>query len=400
MSTLSILEEAKILLDKAKTDFIIEEPKSVFLNSIMCSIPVKFVDDIPTLCVNPLLMKINPTFFKNNLSNKTRKGAIAHELLHLAFKHCLESRKGERDLRVWQFAADFTVNSFLKKHGYSLEPGWLYKEEFDNLSTEEIYDKLMANVQWMPAENPQEGDFEICSGKSSGEGDEDSQNKGSGYSPQGAPIDVEDTLNKILLRAAIQSEIAGEKNIGNLPGEIYRTLHEIRHPKMPWQIILMEFLMDKLNEDYTFQKPNKRYSPDIILPTLYSEGMGKIAFICDTSGSITQEEFEEFYSEAITARELLNPAECLIASFDTELYLSQRLHRYEHMQPYELEGGGGTDIYPVLNFINQEEPDITVIFTDGYFYYRNDHEPKSPVLWLIKRNPDFQISFGKIIEFV
>tara|TARA_Y100001963_G_scaffold159492_1_gene263394 strand:+ start:5489 stop:6646 length:1158 start_codon:yes stop_codon:yes gene_type:complete len=380
-----------IAIEQAKVDFILDTPKSTFLTSLLCSVPIVVNDNIPTLRVNPFTMEINSDFFLN-LKSKERKTVLAHEVMHLALQHCDEDRLQDRDPGIWNQAGDYVINQNLKDKGYEPVDGWLQDDRFRNQSTEEVY----AQIENESEKNNSLGlDIDMSGGDSDGNEEENAPSKGNSA--------VNKQLEKIILKAAIEAEMSGEDLAGQLPSSVLRKINAIRNPVIPWQELLMQYMLDYDKSDYSMSRPNKRFLPNYILPSMRADSLGNVAFICDASGSIGQKEFEKFYSEGFAAREQLNPEKFTIASFDTRIQSVYELHRDEYMDTFELRGGGGTAIGPVLEFIQERSPDVTVVFTDGHFWDREAFDSvdvETPVIWLIDRNPNFTAPIGDIIHFV
>jgi len=376
------------IIDQTKVNFILDKPRSTFLTSLLCSVEIVVTKAIPTLAINPYKMMINPDFFEALTPNQ-RKTAMAHEVQHLALMHCDIERQGERNAKKWNYAGDYVINLALVNAGFDEIPGWLYDTQYENMSTEEVYELLP------DGEKPNSLGEDIQAGKGNPSDDPDSK------SP--SPQEIKEKLEQLILKAAVQSEMAGENIAGMVPSDVLRTIDSIRNPIIPWQELLMQYMLDYDKSDYTMARPNRRYMPDFILPSLHNESIGNVMFICDASGSIGQKEFEKFYSEGIAAREILNPTKFTIASFDTKIQSLFEYHKEEYMDCPKLAGGGGTAIMPVLKLIEDTQPDVAVIFTDGYFYDHRGYESIEntvPIIWLIDSNPNFNAPFGDIIHFV
>jgi predicted metal-dependent peptidase len=78
----------------------------------------------------------NPAFVES-LAPKELEAVLAHEVMHCALGH--HCRRGERDPRLWNEAADFAINPLLMANGFTLPEDALLDPAFDNLSAEEIY---------------------------------------------------------------------------------------------------------------------------------------------------------------------------------------------------------------------------------------------------------------------
>ena len=61
-------------------------------------------------------------------------------------------------------------------------------------------------------------------------------------------------------------------------------------------------------------------------------------------------------------------------------------------------GGGGTHVKPIIEWLNQERPEVCLIFTDGCFRVP-DLNPEVPVIWLINNNDRFNCEYGEVIHY-
>lgn len=79
--------------------------------------------------------------FVDKLSAAELEGTLAHEVFHCALGH--QCRRGGRDPKLWNQAADFAINPILVANGFTLPAGASIDPAFNNLSAEEIYARLL-----------------------------------------------------------------------------------------------------------------------------------------------------------------------------------------------------------------------------------------------------------------
>ena len=96
--------------------------------------------DLPTMATDGSRIVYNPAFV-DELKPAELEGTLAHEVLHCALGH--QCRRGERDPRLWNEAADLAINPILISNGFTLPAGALIDPAFTNLSAEEIYARLL-----------------------------------------------------------------------------------------------------------------------------------------------------------------------------------------------------------------------------------------------------------------
>jgi predicted metal-dependent peptidase len=167
-------------------------------------------------------------------------------------------------------------------------------------------------------------------------------------------------------------------------------------------VILENFLKATSPDDYSLRKVNRRFLPDFYLPTLYSESLDEIVIAVDTSGSISNEQLQAFLSETYEIAARLNPKKLTLIDFDYVVHQIVEIESAQELLTFEFKGGGGTDLTEVCEILDQRKPDISIIFTDGYFGTEHLKDPQKPVIWALhsrKSDVQWQEPFGSQIEY-
>lgn len=340
---------------------------AIFFSTILFNCKITWDDSIPTACTDGINIRINPDQFVNTLNPNQRVWQLAHETVHIALGHLY--RRGNRCPDIWQLAADHVDNLILKQAGYEIPPGRLHDNKFRGMSTEQVYDVLYTeNI-------PQFIEYDIV--------EVDSSNL----------TQVEETL----IKAITASKLANE-SIGNITGESERILNELINPVLPWNELLQNYMDNFIKEDYSYRKPNRRYT-DIIMPSLYSEGIDSIIFAVDYSGSVTQEDSNKGIVEGNSIKEKLNPKEFHLITFDTEIKDIYVYQKDEQLEELPITGGGGTDLQPVFEYANEVNPTVLIVFSDLYCEMINE-EPNYPVIWICFNNPTASVNFGELLHYL
>jgi predicted metal-dependent peptidase len=135
-----------------------------------------------------------------------------------------------------------------------------------------------------------------------------------------------------------------------------------------------------------------------LFPSLWSETWGRVAFGCDTSGSIDQAQLKDICVEVLEVLECYaergQDPELTVCWFDHAVY-PQVVTDAADLDP---KGGGGTSFGVVMDWVAKEEPlpRALVMVTDGCC---NDYgeDPGIPVLWVLtRRYGTFQPPFGEL----
>ena len=376
------LDEVKRKVDKAKALLILDYP---FWGTGVAKRPIIYSDRVPTACMTAKgQMYINPAFAEP-LTVRNLIFLLAHEAMHYMLCHSL--RRGGRDAKGWNIAADMVINDTLidAKVGDFIEGGVTLNGARD-MSTEEVYAQL-----------PEDGGGG-GGGGNGGIGDD----IGDPVDENGQPLD-ESEIHQLEAQAkidAVQSAKAA-KAIGKLPINIERMIDELINVKTPWHEILERYMSGKVKDGYSWRRPNRRFiHQNIYIPGVdYKPKMGTVVIGSDTSGSIDRKERAHFDGHIDRILEMCNPEKVYVVHCDCEV---QRVDEYEHDDwPVKISNaprGGGTAFEPVFKWIDDNgiEPEVVVYLTDGYGD-QNHFTSKHETVWLTTAGEDF--SWGTVIKF-
>ena len=151
-----------------------------------------------------------------------------------------------------------------------------------------------------------------------------------------------------------------------IPDEIERMIDELLNPKLPWPVILNRFLDQRVREEYSWARRNRRYPSDTYMPSLHSYGLGHLTFAIDTSGSIEDEELQEMLSEIKGIQQVFNPERMTIIDCDSQIHHIHTIDQTTDIMSLEFNGGGGTRFQPVLDYVAEHPTQALIYFTDLY----------------------------------
>ena len=386
-------------------------PDNAFFASIVLNTEMYWNESVGTAATNGTSVIYAPSFVEK-LSVEQLMGLILHECMHIVYAHVI--RRGNRDPRIWNVAADHVINTDLKSRKYQLPEGGCCDMKYLGWDTEAVYDDIYEEEKAKqdkgqgtphmsdllePDSDPSDGQGnkqkqQQGNGSSAGQGDEDG-----GEIPQPSPEEIEAHVKEVLVQAVQTAHL--RKQAGSIPGQIERALDKLLKPILPWKTLLAKFLFSMNKADYSWSRPNRRYiNQGIILPSLHGESLGQIDFAIDTSGSVSEADFNRFISEIAFVFERFKPDGVGVAQFDHILQATDKVANLSEFKKIQFKGGGGTNIKPVLDwFKNTSKGKALFVLTDGYFSHSKDLDPKKPVVWLIYGNPTWQPPFGKAIYF-
>jgi predicted metal-dependent peptidase len=405
-------------LTRARTQLLLSQP---FFGSLCLRLKLS-PGPVPTMATDGRRILYSPAFV-GSLDPAELEGVLAHEVMHVALGH--HCRRGERQRKTWNEAADYAVNPILIGNGFTLPSGVLLDPSFDNLSAEEIYARLIqrsGNGGASSASSPPEGNASGGSSQQDGnpspsvqspqpsgsssncpgppslrQNDEDSKETPLGEDHPGGFGEVLDATDEDGNPAspaekshqehewaiAADQALRSAKMCGREPGNVARPLQESRQTRQDWRSILRDFVAATMPSDYRWTPPNRRHtSRGLYLPSVDRSGLGRIAIAVDTSGSIGVRELEQFAGEISAIADEAKPEAIHVVYCDAAVQSSQEFGPGE---PIELEpkGGGGTDFRPVFDWVTQNaiNPVCLIYLTDLCCYSYPD-PPEYPVLWV------------------
>jgi predicted metal-dependent peptidase len=344
---------------------------SAFFTTLCFSLKHKFNPDIPTAQSNDLTIEYNPDFWMKQ-DDEEKLFLMLHETMHPAYLHGPRLQKGMNFKRA-NIAMDHVINLQLIDRGFKMPKGGHADPRFRGMHWEAVY-KLL----------PESDDEPMM------------QDVMPSNTPEKAEKLIEDMTN-ILMSAAIQSKASGDKP-GTIPGDIEIYLDELLNPKLPWNRIFQKYFNKYSKQDYSYRRPNKRFFPSFYLPTLYSKSLINLAIALDTSASVNTADFTAFIAEVATILAKYKPAKITLVQFDTRIKAVNEIKNTRELMNVNFVGRGGTSIAPVMKWVEENRPELLLIFSDGEFS-QPDIKPASETLLLIHNNPNFKSNYGKVIHY-
>jgi predicted metal-dependent peptidase len=319
---------------------------------------------------------------------------LAHEVLHVALAHHL--RRGDRDLKGWNAAADYVINRMLEQAGFSVIEGGLLNPAYDGWSTERVYQVIMAMAK------AQKESAESLATRKGVAGNEGSAPSLGDYIPEGAGGKVQDMKGEdgkalsqaersqeegklsVTLRQALQAQ--GMIQGAGVRTSPYSRVVESRPAGFDARAELAAFLTTTIGrDDYAWLRPNPRYlSAGICLPSLSaSQALVDVIVAIDTSSSIDSKllSFMAGVCEDLFAaypQTLLRVVYC-----DSEVRSTEEITLHDCPVTFsQAQGGGLTRFDPVFDWVaeNGYQPAFLLYMTDLEGPMPKD--PGYPVIWL------------------
>lgn len=351
------LDTVRLRLSKAKTALVLEHP---FIGALALSMPFELDDTVPTAATNGKRVAFNPEFVVG-LTDAEVKFLVAHECFHPMLGHTY--RRGGRQPRRWNMAADYVVNYLLIEERIGQMPK---RGRHDPAiyaagqgTSEGIYDIL-------PEQNEAAGLDGLLDNCEDSDGDP-------------AEIAQQQAEWKVKLVQAAQSA----RMMGRLSAGMQRLVDEILRPVVDWREVLQRFLTKARTDQRSFARFNRRFLPQgLYLPSVSGEAMGELVFAVDCSGSITQHTINQFAAEITVVKDDMMPERVHVLYFDSRV---SHVECYEPDDPLDIRphGGGGTDFAPVFDkILALDIHPVAIVFLTDLCCGSFGNQPDTPVLWV------------------
>ncbi len=344
---------------------------------------------------------------------------MAHEVGHIVLQN-LERRRG-RKASVWNAACDYAVNrivaaitdpadglplytppvKFLPTVG-RIAP--LLNPDFDELTTEAIYEELRENPMWDDSEHlvevdlsfgeagpvrldrrPESYDIHVPADQAGG----DARSGGNGSGAQDSPV------SGPVARAFQYAERCDSP--GYIPGDLRRLMGSqmagVREET--WQAAFRRIVESSLGRDeYTLARPHRRWlDQGFIVPGLRRDPMPSVVISLDTSGTMSPRHIAEVCAEIRPVLARCGDAVLLVHDAVIQEVVRGNQAILAWLEAGWTRGGGGTDHCPVFDWIARAaiDPDLYVGLTDCASLYP-EVPPAYPVVWVTPRASNYGIA--------
>jgi len=366
-------------LAKAKTNLILLHP---FVGTVAMNMPFIVTRDVPTAATDGKKVMFNPEFC-NELTDEEMTFLVAHECMHPMLEH--NYRRHERSPRRWNHAADYVINKLLVEDKIGKMPDCgLYSDDLYTSgggTSDGIYNIL-------PEEDENGGGYEGQPGSGSGMDE--------CMDAEGTSQEREQEAAKWKVKVAQAAQAA--KMCGKLTAAQERLVDEVLNPKVDWRDVLQQFVEKCKTDQRSWARPNRRFiQQGLYMPSRDGEAMGELVVAVDCSGSIGQDELNQFAAEVKTIHEDQHPSKITVMYFDSKISHVDEFTRDDEVH-IEAHGGGGTAFSPIFAKVEELgiEPVACVVLTD---LYCNDYgpQPEYPVLWVSNGKDGEDTPFGQTV---
>lgn len=391
---------------------------------------------IKRMTVDYKYIYFNPEYTEDK-NQEALKGILMHLVIHLIMQHIERSKS--RSIPIWGLAAEVTTNLMVKEVKKNSNMRWEIASttnipsKYANINTENVYFDLLEyaeqqdNSMRMAKRKAIEGEEDKDGGSSSLQQSEDKltfsqktlemTQEESGLEESCDIVESMDEINENLdsnlqelqqerFNGILQSAYSLSKDRGVLPGGLREFIEELLQPKIPWHILLDEYIQRSIMVDWRWNPPNRRHiGRGIHLPSSEKEHL-EVIIAVDTSGSISSLELSEFVGEVYDIISTFASLTLTLIDCDSKV---QQVTVYENGESLDGEklpwkgrafkGRGGTDFRPVFDYItaNAMLPHLLIYFTDGYGLFPEASDVEYPVIWVM--TTDIEAPFGLTLRY-
>ena len=342
---------------------------SVFFSTILFGLKQVITDRLPTAAVDGISIFFNPEYVEP-LSSDQVVGLFLHEVSHIAYDHI--GRRGDRDPKLYNIAADIIIDTDLKNQGFDV-PDSLADDQYFGWSTEKVYEKLLESAIQIPSGSRPD----LLEPKNKEE--------------------AKSNVQELIVQAIVACDM---KDVGEqVPGSIRIYIDKLLNPVIPWRNLLQKYMQEYSKDDYSWSRPNRRFLPDLYLPSQYSPSIKHLVVAVDLSGSESLEDTRVHLTEVEGLRNEYKLEKLTLYSVDTKIRSKFEIDETESLLDKDLKGGGGTDFRSFFKELENEPPTVLIFFTDMCVYF-DFPKPTFDVIWI--NTYDSQIApdgYGRTIIF-
>jgi len=378
------------------------------LHSIMGVAPCK--DGTILLLYHPILLAYT--------DDATIIQILEHEGMHLLNKHIsrllrilvneLDNQKRTDKIKIWNTAADCAVNTLIDIPRVITVDNKPFHLEFPDhyklpakKATEYYYFKFLEMYEKNRKKQKGKG-----KGKGSvGHGKTNVDDHSSWGEVMKQSVDPGTLSRKLdgFIEGIVKDSIKSfERKRGHLPSHISQLIDQaLAPPKVPYYQLIKRLVKGSRLSKFkrAFSKVNRKRTfvfsfEDLDIPAISPfpgrtrDFSFKIVVLIDTSGSMQPEDIAEGLSGIKNIIENDRHTETIALENDAEL---QKEYTVKHIRDidFEIKGRGGTVLQPGLERARETNPEVCLVFTDGYCDVVNNFPRKmlpKKLIWVIQEN--------------
>lgn len=332
-----------------------------------------YTDRVPTAGVNVqggrLNLYINPSFWQS-LNLNEQVAILKHECLHIMNSH-IARRPDLKDHKVWNYATDAAINEFLPLLETKLSNGLeavtvkRLRSDFPDIQDRQHSEYYYALLKQKIAEMKAKGKGEP--GEFGDSIDDHSVWNDTDCSPEAAKQVVKKALQDAVARAA-----------GQVPSEARLAIDKLNKPTVDWRAHVRRFCSNATESVKRQSRTTRNRRYGITIPGFRRKPTSHIAVAFDSSGSVSDREFAQFFAE-VHAIHKLGGIKITLIEADCEVH---KVYEYDPKHPPQRNSAGGTAYQPAIDKAVELGVDGLIYFGDGDCA-DTPKQPRLPFLWAL-----------------
>ncbi|MBQ4328287.1 MAG: hypothetical protein IJC27_01025 [Lentisphaeria bacterium] len=444
----AVSKKALDICEAARAQLILRYP---FVGRLGIQIPFVPVSDsrIHTIATNGKVIYIRPDWVCS-MPPVTMLALIAHTVWTAALCHSF--RRDERTADRFDLASDLEVYTLLRVEDVPKVRKPDFFEKFPrHLPVEDIYAKLpdteyfrfhdsdvhlysagKVSLPALPVKNSSEEVQEDkkkdkkSSGSASGKDCETDKGDASGSDSETSPTpavpdggregetsygsgddelheadcECDPAVREVWRQRIIEAGQSYKMAYGKLPGELEELVEFFSQSKTDYLQILRRYLSLCSGGESSWLPPARRFVwQKSYLPSHRNPKL-EVVIALDTSGSISGEDFRNFFGEITAVVQSFPNYELTLVQCDSRIEKVEKFSRekpFSKTVPLTLYGRGGTSFSPVFEYVKNEKinPKVLIYYTDGGDAHFPEKPPAYPVIWALTK--DKTVPWGKKI---
>ena len=292
---------------------------------------------------------------------------LKHECLHIVIDHFKRAKKyGYKNHKLHNISSDVAINQLIENMPNEITID-------NNICSLATYNNLKKEVPNLPEYETSDVYYDLFKKEVDKLKDYD-EHKTWEENEQNQEV-MEQEVSSFLKQCKEETLKVGK----TVPKVVAEAIECFNKNKINWKAKLNQFIINASDsvDDYSFKKRNRRYGYE--QPGKIREDKLVLTIGIDSSGSISNENLKDFYTEIekISSYGIdINILEC-----DTEI---RREWKFKKQPKYEVLGRGGTLYNPILKRAKELKSDALIYFGDmDYFDNEELKNPKIPMLWVM-----------------
>ena len=315
-------------------------------------------------------VSIDPEYFLNELTVPGQRSAAIKQVMLSALLNHRGRFQPHMDAQVFELASDIVINHMMGER-WPLPPESATHESFGfdlppDMTLEWYYDTLFEHREEIP---------------------DDMMRDPAGEDAPALGDEQEDAIGEHELAKAVRDARDRSGEDFALVPEVIQALVEglvnDLQPTVDWRRVIRLFAASSRRTRIanTLRRPSKRYGT---YPGIKVKRLHRLAVIVDTSGSVHDGSFSEFFTEVHSIWR--QGSHVTVVEADNQVRNSWE---YLGTLPAKANGRGGTNFDPALQWLNDSIPrfDAAVYFTDGKAAAPKVR-PACEVLWVLPADGD------------